>query len=78
MHEETVTYTEKMGDAVTADHKKVLNEENESRLQHRHAHVVQGLLFLLDPKSPNEKQNCSRDDGKFARVGAARSEARYY
>ena len=39
---------------MTADH-KVLSEENESRLQHRHAVVVQDLLFLLDPKLTKEK-----------------------
>ena len=43
MHEETVImYRKKEGDAFTAD-QKVVNEENESRLQHRYAGVVQDL-----------------------------------
>ena len=42
-HEETVfIYRENNGDAVTADH-KVLTEENESRLQHRYAVVVRDI-----------------------------------
>ena len=39
-----VHHPRKFGDALTADH-KVLNDENGSRLQHRYAVAVQGLYF---------------------------------
>ena len=56
MNEDTVfTYCKKMLMLSRADH-KVLNEENDSRLQHRYAAVVQDSSFLFDPKSPNEKK----------------------
>ena len=39
--------------------------------------AVQGCssdLFFSDSKLPNENQNCAKDDEKFAKVRAARSE----
>ena len=67
----------KFVDAITADF-QVLNDECESRLQHRYAVVVPRQLFLLDPNLPTEQQNCERDIEKFAKHRAARSETRHY
>ena len=49
------------GDAITAD-PEVLNDENESRLQHRFAVAVQDPFFLSDPKLPNEKRKYAGND----------------
>ena len=69
--QETESIIHKNGDAFTADH-KVVNEENEPRLQHRYADVVQNLLFLLDTRL-DEKQSCARNSEMFANIRAARS-----
>ena len=63
MHEEIVF--------ITADH-KVQNEENESRMQHRHAVVVKDLYSHRIQSYPIEEQNCARDDAKFPKDRAAR------
>ena len=64
------------GDAFTADH-KVLSEENESRLQHRYADVVRDVSILIGSGATNEKRNRARDDEKFAKVRAARTETMF-
>ena len=54
------------------------DEENESRLQHRYADRGTRTFALIDSKRPNEEQSCARDDDKFVKNRAARSETRYY
>ena len=43
--EDSIHYPQKYGHAISVDH-KVLNEENESPLQHRYAVEVQDIYFF--------------------------------
>ena len=74
-HEETVFIYRKFWVLKTADH-TVLSEENDSRLQHRYAVVVQDLSFYWIYTTP-PNSNCARNDEKCAKVLAARSKTRH-
>ena len=63
----------KFSDAMTADH-KFLNEEDESRLQHCYAVVVQGLYSYWIQRYPTKNKTAQKDDEQFAKARAARSE----
>ena len=64
----------KIGDVFTA-RREVLNEENESHVQHRYAVVVQDLHSYWFQSYPTKsKQNCASDNEMRAKVRAARSE----
>ena len=57
MHEETAFINRNfVGDATTAD-QRVLNEENDSRLQHRYAVVVQDLDFYEIQSCPTKNKS---------------------
>ena len=64
MHEETVfTCRTNFGGARTANH-NVLNEENESRLQHRCAVVVQIFSLIEVKATPYEKKKAEQETMK--------------
>ena len=69
-------HPQKFGDATMAD-RKVLDEENESRWQHRYAVVGAGYLFSLYAMPPHEERNCAGNEEQFAKHFAARSETAY-
>ena len=64
---EAAPRAEKFGDLITADH-KVLNEEGESRNNHRYAVVVQDLAtqrIQSDPCRTNTSQQTEKSSRKF-------------
>ena len=69
---------QKFGYVFTADH-QVLNEDNYSRLQRRHAVVVQDFNTNWIHSNPAEKLRTRRDDKTFTKVRSTstRSESRY-
>ena len=65
---EAVLRAENFGDLITADH-KVLNEEGESRNNHRYAATVQDLAT---------QKNFSADGKEFTKVSRGVTEAKSY
>ena len=63
------------GDVKSADH-KVLSEENESRLRHRYAVVVQDL-YLVGSRGTQRKTKLRKRQREVGKV-RARSKARYH
>ena len=81
LHSEGILKVEKTGyhklqnwgrGTITADH-KVLNEENES--QHRYAGGGTRFGHSVDTESSVQKQDCTRDDEKFAAILTSKKEA---
>ena len=58
---------EKFGDLVTAEH-KVLNEEGQSRNNHKYAVIVQDLATQWIQSYPCKAKTLKRDDEKLAEV----------
>ena len=67
---EAVPRAEKFGDLTTADH-KVLNEEGETRNNHRYAVVVQDLATQWIQSYQCKKKNFSGDGKEFKKVSRA-------
>ena len=65
-HEGSIPRTEKFGDLLTADH-KVLNEEGESRNNHRHSVVVQDLATQWIQSYPC-KTKTSQETEKITKI----------
>ena len=63
--EDRIPEATQYGDARAGDH-KVLNEENESRLHHRHAGGSTRFGYSVGTKLSVQKQDCTRYDEKFA------------
>ena len=74
---EALPGAEKFGDLITADH-KVLNEDGESRNNHRYAVVVQDLATQWIQSYLCEDKNFSEDGKEFAKVSRAVAKTKSY
>ena len=66
---------ENVGDSITADH-KVLNEEGETRNNHRYAVVVQDFATQWIQSYPCKTKNFSGDGKEFRKVSLAVGKAK--
>ena len=73
--EASIPRAEKFGDLLAADH-KVLNEEGESRNNHRYAVVVQDLATQWIQSCPCKNKNFSGNGKEFTKVSPTVTKAK--